>query len=107
MVRTGSSNANSAFDCFRSVWCFSIYYSPFTIYQKESPALNNAGLSSNPFRLVLRERLAELFSGLFYVAASRLNSPRLLQAIETSHYRSVKPLDNVLSRSISGNEIGD
>ncbi len=23
----------------------SIYYSPFTIYQHESPALNNAGLS--------------------------------------------------------------
>jgi hypothetical protein len=49
------------------------------IANNESPALNNAGLSSNPFRLVLRERLAELFSGLFYVAASRLNSPRLLQ----------------------------
>jgi hypothetical protein len=30
------------------------------------------------------ERLAELFSGLFYVAASRLNSPRFSTAIEPS-----------------------
>jgi pantetheine-phosphate adenylyltransferase len=41
-------------------------------------ALNNTGLSNqNWIRLSLRERLAELFSGLFFVAASRLNSPRL------------------------------
>jgi hypothetical protein len=39
-------------------------------------AANNAGPSSNfPEQF---ERLAELFSGLFYVAASRLNSPRFV-----------------------------
>src|SRR5205823_5295848 len=44
-------------------------------------AANNAGPSS---KLSIRfERLAELFSGLFYVAASRLNSPLLSTAIET------------------------
>jgi hypothetical protein len=48
--------------------------------QWESPALNNAGLSNLSIRFVFRERLAELFSGLFFVAASRLNSPRSLQA---------------------------
>ena len=45
---------------------------------EKSPALNNAGLQ-NPFEVfrVLCFRLPELFSWLFYVAASRLNSPRL------------------------------
>jgi pantetheine-phosphate adenylyltransferase len=38
--------------------------------------------------LSLRERLAELFSGLFFVAASRLNSPRLSKpCIETPRAR--------------------
>jgi hypothetical protein len=50
-------------------------------WQWESPAPNNAGLSKNPIRLVSRERLAELFSGLFFVAASRLNSPRFFQEL--------------------------
>src|SRR5205814_7984736 len=41
----------------------------------KSPALaNNAGLSSNCFEQ--RLKVAELFSRLFFVAASRLNSPR-------------------------------
>ena len=44
-----------------------------TIGNNKGPALNNA----EPSKL-LRIRLAELFSGLFYVAASRLNSPRQL-----------------------------
>src|SRR5437016_5031726 len=46
----------------------------------KSPALaNNAGLSSNCFEQ--RLKVAELFSGLFYVAASRLNSPRFFQEL--------------------------
>jgi len=53
----------------------------FTIYMK-SPALNNAGLSYKAYSIsLILERLAELFSGLFFVAASRLNSPRLFQAL--------------------------
>jgi hypothetical protein len=40
------------------------------------------GFHQNCFETAV-ERLAELFSGLFYVAASRLNSPRLSGAIET------------------------
>jgi len=36
------------------------------------------------------ERLAELFSGLFYVAASRLNSPRFVTPIETLLVGGVK-----------------
>ena len=39
-------------------------------------AANNAGPFFKPFENAAVERLAELFSGLFYVAASRLNSPR-------------------------------
>jgi len=39
-------------------------------------AANNAGLSSKLFEQRLKD--AELFSGLFYVAASRLNSPRFI-----------------------------
>src|SRR6266567_3169130 len=50
-------------------------------YQKPRAA-NNAGLSSNCFEQRLKD--AELFSGLFYVAASRLNSPRFSSVIETS-----------------------
>ena len=42
-----------------------------------------------------RERLAELFSRLFYVAASRLNSPRLFR-------RLLKHRDPVLSSATSG-----
>ena len=43
----------------------------------KSPALNNAGLSYKAYSIsLILERLAELFSGLFFVAASRLNSPR-------------------------------
>jgi pantetheine-phosphate adenylyltransferase len=38
----------------------------------------------------MRKGLAELFSGLFYVAASRLNSPRLSRDIETSLALTVK-----------------
>src|SRR5437660_12918121 len=51
------------------------------------------GLSiSKPIGLVFsRERLAELFSCLFYVAASRLNSPRVLSTgIETFSELPVK-----------------
>ena len=40
-------------------------------------AITTRGLSSNLIRTAV-ERLAELFSGFFYVAASRLNSPRWL-----------------------------
>ena len=55
----------------------------------KSPALaNNAGLSSNCFEQRLKD--AELFSGLFFVAASRLNSPRVSSVIETSVHSSVK-----------------
>ena len=44
--------------------------------KRKPRAANNAGPSS---KLSIRfERLAELFSGLFYVAASRLNSPRFV-----------------------------
>jgi hypothetical protein len=45
--------------------------------QNKNPALNNAGLQkpSEVFR-VRRFELPELFSRLFCVAASRLNSPR-------------------------------
>jgi hypothetical protein len=50
----------------------------------KNPALNNAGLQeslkfcgANPSR----GRLAELFSGFFFVAASRLNSPRFSQVL--------------------------
>src|SRR5205814_6164398 len=46
----------------------------------KSPALaNNAGLSSNCFEQ--RLKVAELFSRLFFVAASRLNSPRFFQGL--------------------------
>jgi hypothetical protein len=41
-------------------------------------AANNAGPFFEPFYKAAVERLAELFSGLFYVAASRLNSPRFV-----------------------------
>ena len=48
----------------------------------KSPALNNAGLSYKAYSISLTlERLAELFSGLFFVAASRLNSPRLFRGL--------------------------
>src|SRR5437588_645236 len=40
------------------------------------------------FRTTLKD--AELFSGLFYVAASRLNSPRLSSVIETLRTGRVK-----------------
>src|SRR6267154_1901508 len=47
---------------------------------QKSPALaNNAGLSSNCFEQ--RLKVAELFSRLFFVAASRLNSPRFFQEL--------------------------
>jgi hypothetical protein len=66
-------------------------YSPFTIYHsREKPrAANNAGPFFKPFKIAV-ERLAELFSGLFYVAASRLNSPRFDLPIETLLANSVK-----------------
>jgi hypothetical protein len=55
----------------------------------KSPALlTTRDLSSNLFRIAV-ERLAELFSGLFYVAASRLNSPRSVLHIETSNAHAV------------------
>jgi hypothetical protein len=48
-----------------------------TVFHEKKPrAANNAGPSSN--FLERFEELAELFSGLFYVAASRLNSPRFV-----------------------------
>jgi hypothetical protein len=51
---------------------------------KTNPALNNAGLQQNrKFAGRPSEGLAELFSGLFCVAASRLNSPRLSDAAYT------------------------
>src|ERR1043165_228596 len=52
------------------------------LFTRKSPALlTTRGLHQNfPKRF---ERLAELFSRLFYVAASRLNSPRLSTPIET------------------------
>jgi hypothetical protein len=43
-------------------------------------AVTTRGLSSNLIRAAV-ERLAELFSGFFYVAASRLNSPRFCQGL--------------------------
>ena len=59
---------------------FTIHHLLFT--QKESPALNNAGLSYKAYSIsLILERLAELFSGLFFVAASRLNSPRLFRGL--------------------------
>jgi len=51
-----------------------------TRLQCKSPALaNNAGLSSNC--LEQRLKVAELFSRLFFVAASRLNSPRFFHGL--------------------------
>ena len=53
----------------------------------EAPRRKQRGALLNPeaYSLGLSrwERLAELFSCLFYVAASRLNSPRFVEAIET------------------------
>jgi hypothetical protein len=51
-------------------------------YKSGSPAPNNAGLSFEGLKMqvVSCEGLAELFSCLFYVAASRLNSPRFVAA---------------------------
>jgi len=51
----------------------------------KNPALNNAGLQNQfeVFRVSLA--LPELFSWLFYVAASRLNSPRFSIAAYTLH----------------------
>jgi hypothetical protein len=44
--------------------------------------------------LLKPDKIAELFSGLFYVAASRLNSPReLSRRIEPSVLRRVKPVN--------------
>ena len=60
------------------------------IRNSKGPALlTTRGLSSNLCKAAV-ERLAELFSGLFYVAASRLNSPRFVVAIETLMVVSVK-----------------
>jgi hypothetical protein len=66
-------------------------YSPFTIYhsQKKPRAANNAGSFFKPDFVTAVERLAELFSGFFYVAASRLNSPRFVLSIETSNAHAV------------------
>jgi hypothetical protein len=63
-----------------------LFQSAFRIPQSKmgSPALEQRGTSSklevcgHPF-----EGIAELFSGLFCVAASRLNSPRLLNRAYT------------------------
>jgi hypothetical protein len=46
----------------------------------KAPRCNNAGPLFKPDFLAAVERLAELFSGFFYVAASRFNSPRFCQA---------------------------
>jgi len=52
--------------------------------QKKSPAPNNAGLQKNVLKwMMLCRRSLLLFSRLFYVAASRLNSPRLYQGAYT------------------------
>jgi len=58
----------------------------------KKPALNNAGLQNRfeVFRVLLA--LPELFSWLFYVAASRLNSPRfssLVIRLTNSHCQAV------------------
>jgi hypothetical protein len=56
--------------------------------QNKNPTLtNNAGFFE-PFKIAV-ERVAELFSGLFFVAASRLNSPRFVLLIETSPAKAV------------------
>jgi len=46
----------------------------------KAPRCNNAGPLFKPDFLAAVERLAELFSGFFYVAASRFNSPRFCHA---------------------------
>jgi len=65
-------------------------YARASVTTYKSPALaNNAGLSSNCFEQ--RLKVAELFSRLFFVAASRLNSPRFSAwPIETSLFYGVK-----------------
>src|ERR1041385_4267707 len=49
-------------------------------WQLKNPALNNAGLQIGLKFFGFAFRLPELFSWLFCVAASRLNSPRFLAA---------------------------
>src|SRR6185436_17704607 len=57
---------------------FTIHHLPFT--KTKSPLQTTRGLPK-PFRQSQSVRLAELFSRLFYVAASRLNSPRLVRQL--------------------------
>jgi hypothetical protein len=58
--------------------------------KRKPHAKQRGAYDSKPsFNGPLRMKRAELFSGLFYVAASRLNSPRL-QSIETPALVPVK-----------------
>ncbi len=65
------------------------------MWRKEKPRAKQRGafLAEADFDWSLLERLAELFSSLFYVAASCLNSPRLFEAVlNTSASNHVKAI---------------
>src|SRR6185503_15374298 len=57
------------------------FYLLFTIYHlpRQKPRAKQRGACQSLFVSPVKSRLAELFSRLFYVAASRLNSPRLIR----------------------------
>jgi len=72
----------------------------------KKPALNNAGLQNRfeVFRVLLA--LPELFSWLFYVAASRLNSPRfssLVIRLTNSHCQVIANWRLPIGGSVSFN----
>src|ERR1051325_7160524 len=60
------------------------------LFTRKSPALSTTRGFHQTCLGTAVERLAELFSGLFYVAASRFNSPRFVMRIETPALAHVK-----------------